>query len=69
MSTTNPHRAALNRYIPPNPVLPIVTRWNTLIDAINGRVTFGPTNPPLDIPNTFSGITGELAAAGANMAV
>lgn len=69
VSTTIPHRASLNRYIPPNPVIPIVSRWNTLIDATKGQVTFGNVNPPLDIPNTFSGITGELAVVHANMQI
>ena len=68
LSATKVHRAALNRY-PNDPVLPIVTRWNTIIDVTKGPATFGPTNPPLDIPNTFSGITGELALAHAKMQI
>ncbi|MCP1122929.1 hypothetical protein NKR74_06200 [Bacillus sp. 3103sda1] len=68
VSTTHPHRAALNQY-PTDPVLPIVTHWNALIEATKGHVTFGPTNPPVDIPNTFSGITGALVVVGANMQI
>ncbi|PEZ01633.1 hypothetical protein CN326_21115 [Bacillus sp. AFS018417] len=68
VSTTHPHRAALNLF-PTDPVLPIVTHWNALIEATKGHVTFGPTNPPVDIPNTFSGITGELVVVGANVQI
>ncbi|SDN05644.1 hypothetical protein SAMN04487897_101927 [Paenibacillus sp. yr247] len=66
VGTTTTHLAALNHY-PNDPILPIVTRWNALIEATKGPSTFGQTN--LDLPNTFSGITGELATAGANMQI
>jgi hypothetical protein len=67
--STNVHRAALNRYQPGDPILPIVKRWNTQIEAIKGPSTFGPPNPPLDIPNPFSEITSDLVANQAKMQI
>ncbi len=69
VSTTTPHRAPINRFVPTDPILPIVLRWNAPIRGIKGRVFFGDTNPPTDNPNTYSRITTDLAAAGANMAI
>ncbi|MBM7655228.1 hypothetical protein [Neobacillus cucumis] len=69
VSSTKPLRAALNRYLPTDPVRPIVTRWNTLIDSAKGQVTFDNLNPGSDIPNTFNGITSELAANDAKVQI
>lgn len=64
---TIPHRAALNQYSPTDPILPIVTRWNTLIETIKGKVTFGSTTS--DVLDTFAAITAELAANHANIQI
>lgn len=66
VSATIPHRAALNLY-PSDPIRPIVTRWNALIDAGKGQVTFGSTTS--DVLNSFTAITAELAAQDANMQI
>ncbi|MBI0579640.1 hypothetical protein IEC97_19955 [Neobacillus cucumis] len=66
---TKPRRAQLNRFLPNDQMLPIITRWNALIEMTKDPVTFGPTNPPDNIPNTFSGIIGELATAGVYMQI
>jgi hypothetical protein len=66
VSSTIPHRAALNSY-PNDPVRPIVTRWNTLIAAIKGPVTFGST--PSDVLDSFSAITADLAANDAKVQI
>ncbi|OIK11217.1 hypothetical protein BIV60_18430 [Bacillus sp. MUM 116] len=69
VSMTKPRRAQLNRFLSNDQMLPIITRWNALIEMTKGPVTFGPTNSPDNIPNTFSGIIGELATAGVNMQI
>ncbi|RAP76605.1 hypothetical protein [Paenibacillus montanisoli] len=66
---TNIHRAAINQYIPNDPVLPIVARWNALVDAQKGQAVFGPVNPPVDIPNPVNEVTGDLADEGAFMQI
>jgi hypothetical protein len=69
VSMTKPRRAQLNRFLPNDQNLPLITRWNALIEATKGPVTFGSTNPPDDISNTFSFIIGELATARVNMQI
>ncbi|MFJ7682679.1 hypothetical protein [Peribacillus butanolivorans] len=67
VSTTTPHRALLHKYVPNDPVIPIVQQWNALFTK--GHVTFGDVNPPTDTGNTFSKLTGQLVAAGAHMEI
>jgi hypothetical protein len=64
---SKPQLAALNRFVPNDPIRPIVLQWNTRMESIKGPVTFGQTN--LDIPGTFSAITADLAEAGAFMQI
>ncbi|KON88937.1 hypothetical protein AF332_20515 [Sporosarcina globispora] len=65
LSTTTTRRAQLNRFLPGDPIFPLVTRWNALISS--GRTTFGQTNT--DNPNTFSGITNQLVSLNARMRI
>lgn len=66
VSATIPHRAAINAW-PTDPIRPIVTRWNTLITAIKGPVTFGSTTS--DVLDSFAAITADLAANDAKMQI
>jgi hypothetical protein len=66
VSKTTPRRAALKQY-PIDQFLPIVMRWNALIEAGKGKVTFGSTTS--DVLNSFTAITAELAAHHANMQI
>ena len=65
--TTTPRLATLNRFAPTDPVYPVVTRWNNLIQTTSGRVFFGESFDT-DI-ETFSRITTELANLNANMQI
>src|SRR5687768_15750104 len=42
LSSTRVRRAPVNRYLPTDPVRPLIVRWNSLVTS--GRTTFGQTN-------------------------
>ncbi|MCH6264902.1 MULTISPECIES: hypothetical protein [Neobacillus] len=67
VSATVPHRAALERFAPTDPIRPIVTRWNTLISTVKGPITFGSTTS--DVLDTFASITADLAANDAKVQI